>query len=63
MSEHCCTSTADPSQGTPVLNALALAAIYSVAVFFAVAFSPNMGFISPPSLAGAANRIAMVSNP
>lgn len=38
--------TVAPARGEPALRVLVLGAVYAVAVFFAVAFSPNMGFVA-----------------
>lgn len=59
MSIELITPTA-PSTGETGRNALLLGAVYAVAVFFAVAFSPNMGFIGQPGPAASDGRLAMM---
>lgn len=49
-----------PSAGETARNALLLGTVYAVAVFFAVAFSPNMGFVTPPGHATPDGRLAMM---
>lgn len=41
--------TPPTSRNDTVLRLLVLGVIYTVAVFFVVALSPSMGFMSPPS--------------
>jgi hypothetical protein len=38
--------TIEPTKSEPALRVLVLSTVYAVAVFFAVAFSPNMGFVA-----------------
>lgn len=48
MSESHSLSGAETRGREPTLNALVLGAVYAAAVFFAIAFSPNMGFVAHP---------------
>lgn len=58
MLEQLSDTAATPSHRTPGVKALILGTLYAAAVFFAVAFSPNMGFISHQN--AAPGRVAML---
>ena len=61
MSDDLSLFTAESRQGTHVLNTLALGAIYAASMFFAVAFSPNMGYVAHPQGSSANSRVAAIS--
>lgn len=50
------------SKNDTVLRLLVLGVIYTVAVFFVVALSPSLGFMSPPS-AGEIGSVAAAPEP